>query len=216
MEYKRRIRKYLMDSEKPNLSKFISKYLKSQNFEYQGMDVKFTDVFADPELENTNYLFTISVEGDESKSFVARFLLEFIENIILEAFYHFYGEMAEDLSYEWKVLYNNQVFLKVDTVIISKENLSKILNELKKFLMIFKHKGTVYEISRFSIGWRLLTWGGQIVFQVKLKKLPNSNDVGLPLNALSEAMKSFTENLNLGEDFLRDNENQTEIDWVFS
>lgn len=82
--------------------------------------------------------------------------------------------------------------------------------------MIFKHKGTVYEISRFSIGWRLLTWGGQIVFQVKLKKLPNSNDVGLPLNALSEAMKSFTENLNLGEDFLRDNENQTEIDWVFS
>ena len=46
--------------------------------------------------------------------------------------------------------------------------------------------------------------------------MPESNDVHLPLNALSEAMKLFTEDLNLGEDFHKDNENQTEIDWDFS
>ena len=205
----------MMDAEKPNLSKFISKYLKSQNFEYQGMNVKFTDVFADPELGNTNYFFTISVEGDESKSFVAHFLLAYIEGIILETLDHFYGKNG-DLSYEWKVLYNNQVFLKDDTVIISRENLSLILNELKKFMTIFKHKGSIFELSRFSIRYRRVTWGGQVVFEVKLKKMPESNDVHLPLNALSEAMKLFTEDLNLGEDFHKDNENQTEIDWNFS
>ena len=72
-----------IESENPNLSKFISKYLKSQNFEYQGMNVKFTDVFANPELENTSYFITISVDGNENKSFIPHFLLEKIDNIIM-------------------------------------------------------------------------------------------------------------------------------------
>ena len=63
-----------IESENPNLSKFISKYLKSQNFEYQGMNVKFTDVFANPELENTSYFITISVDGNENNSFIPHFL----------------------------------------------------------------------------------------------------------------------------------------------
>jgi hypothetical protein len=205
-----------MDAEKPNLSKFISKYLKSQNFEYQGMNVKFTDVFSDPELGNTNYFFTVSVESDGSKSFVAHFLFEYIGEIIEETLNHFYGKMSWDLSYEWKVLYNNEVFLKDDSVIISRENLSLILNELKKFMTIFKHKGSIFEISSFSIKYKPVSWRRQVVFEVKLKKLPDSNDVHFPLNALSEAMKLFTEDLNLGKDFHKDNENQTEIDWVFS
>ncbi len=202
-----------METENPNLSKFISKFLKSKSFDYQGMNVKFTDVFADPELENTNYLFTISVDGNENKSFVPHFLLQELENLISDTLSHFYGEKSQDLSYEWKVLYNNKVFLTDKSVVISKENLSKIIKRFQRYLHIFKLKGTSTELVRISLEY---AQDNIVQFLVKLRTLPGSNQVPLPLNALSIAMVEFINSLDLGPDFGESNENLTEVAWDFS
>ena len=202
-----------IESENPNLSKFISKYLKSQTFEYQGMNVKFTDVFANPELENTSYFITISVDGNENNSFIPHFLLEKIDNIIMETLNHFYGEKSQDLSYEREVLYNNKVFLTDRNVVISKENLSKIYNQLQKYLTIFRLKGQKSELMGISLKY---TPSNRVEFGVRLRKLPGPNSTPLPLNAFSLAMVEFTHNLNLGQDFDLENENGTEIFWIFN